>query len=194
MNLFTNKMLNEEETKHISKFLSLVLRHKPEAIGITLDENGWTPVDTLIEKLMLKGQRIDIDILKYIVDTNAKKRFAFNDTFDKIRASQGHSVTIQLGYEPQVPPEMLYHGTAEQYINSILSTGLNKGNRHQVHLSADGATAVNVGKRHGKPIVLEILSGQMHKDGYNFFISENDVWLTNDVPVKYIRGIDIKTL
>lgn len=179
-------MLNEKETTRISKFLSLVLRHKPETIGITLDENGWTPVTTLIEKLALAGTQIDIDILKHVVDTNAKKRFAFNDTFDKIRASQGHSITIELGYDQQLPPAILYHGTAVQHIDSILSTGLNKGSRHQVHLSADINTAISVGKRHGKPIVLEISAEKMHNDGFTFFVSENNVWLTDNVPVEYI--------
>lgn len=180
-------MLNEKETTRISKFLSLVLRHKPETIGITLDENGWVSITTLIEKLSTANMTIDLEILKHVVDTNAKKRFAFNDTFDKIRASQGHSVAIELGYEPQVPPEVLYHGTAAQHIDSILSTGLNKGSRHQVHLSTDTTTAINVGKRHGKPVVLEIAAKQMHEDGYAFFVSENNVWLTDNIPVEYIK-------
>lgn len=179
-------MLNEKETKRISKFLSLVLRHKPETIGITLDENGWTPVTDLIEKLSTAGTSIDFSILKHVVDTNTKKRFAFNDTFDKIRASQGHSITIELGYEPQVPPKILYHGTAAQHIQSILSTGLNKGNRHQVHLSADINTAISVGKRYGKPIVFEISAEKMHNGGYAFFVSENNVWLTDNVPIEYL--------
>ena len=179
-------MLNEKETTRISKFLSLVLRHKPEAIGITLDENGWTPVTILIEKLAIAGTQIDIDILKHVVDTNAKKRFAFNNTFDKIRASQGHSITVELGYEEQVPPEILYHGTAAQHIESILSTGLNKGSRHQVHLSADTTTAINVGKRYGKPVVLEVAAGKMHNDSFVFFVSENNVWLTDNVPPGYL--------
>lgn len=179
-------MLNEKETTQVSKFLSLVLRHQPETIGIKLDENGWTTVSDLIEKLAAAGTSIDFNTLKHVVDTNAKKRFAFNDTFDKIRASQGHSIAIELGYEPQTPPEILYHGTAAQYIDSILSTGLNKGNRHQVHLSADTTTAINVGKRHGKPVVLEVAAKKMHNDGYAFFVSENNVWLTDNVPVEYI--------
>jgi putative RNA 2'-phosphotransferase len=179
-------MLNEKEITRISKFLSLVLRHKPETIGIILDENGWTPVTILIEKLAITGTQIDIDILKHVVDTNAKKRFAFNNTFDRIRASQGHSITIELGYEQQVPPEILYHGTAAQHIESILSTGLNKGSRHQVHLSADTTTAINVGKRHGKPVVLEVAAGKMHNDGFIFFVSENNVWLTDNVPPGYL--------
>lgn len=179
-------MINEKETTRISKFLSLVLRHQPETIGITLNENGWTPVNELVEKLGTAGTSIDFNILKHVVDTNAKKRFAFNDTFDKIRASQGHSITIELGYEQQIPPAMLYHGTAAQHIDSILSTGLNKGNRHQVHLSADINTAISVGKRHGKPVVLQVTAKKMHSDGYAFFVSENNVWLTDNVPVEYI--------
>lgn len=184
--IIEKEMLDEKEITRISKFLSLVLRHKPETIGITLDENGWTSVTMLIEKFAVAGTSIDLDILKYVVDTNTKKRFAFNDTFDMIRASQGHSVTIDLGYEPQVPPQILYHGTAAQHIDSILSTGLNKGNRHQVHMSADSNTAISVGQRHGKPVVLEIMAEKMYNDGYAFFVSENKVWLTDNVPVKYI--------
>lgn len=168
-------MLTEKETTHISKFLSLVLRHKPETIGVTLDENGWVSVDTLLEKMSTSGTKIDIETLKYIVDTNAKKRFAFNEDLTLIRASQGHSVTIDLGYTPQQPPEILYHGTAITNIESILQHGLEKRERHHVHLSSDIATATNVGSRHGKPIVFEVASARMHTDGYTFIVSENKV-------------------
>jgi len=115
-------MLSEKETTRISKFLSLVLRHQPETIGIELDDNGWTDVNTLIEKLNRGGVKFDFEVLKHVVDTNSKKRFAFNESFDMIRASQGHSVEVELGYSPQTPPAVLYHGTAMKNIASILAT------------------------------------------------------------------------
>ncbi|MCE3228513.1 MAG: 2-phosphotransferase [Bacteroidetes bacterium] len=180
-------MISEKQNIKISKFLSLVLRHKPEAIGITLDENGWTNVDILIEKVNAAGTFITPAVLKHVVDTNSKKRFAFSDDLKMIRASQGHSIDIELGYEPKEPPAILYHGTAEPFIESIFKTGLEKRKRHHVHLSKDFETATKVGQRHGKVIVLEVLSGEMHNEGFEFFVSENNVWLTDHVPVKYLR-------
>lgn len=181
-------MISEKENTRISKFLSLVLRHKPEEIGIELDENGWTDVTMLIEKVNKAGIALTFEILKHVVDTNAKKRYSFNESFDKIRANQGHSVEIDLGYTPQVPPEILYHGTGEKFIGSILEKGLLKQNRHHVHLSADVETAFMVGQRHGKPFVFEVLAGQMHRDNFQFFLSANGVWLTDFVPVKYLKN------
>jgi putative RNA 2'-phosphotransferase len=179
-------MLSDKETTHLSKFLSLVLRHKPETIDLSLDENGWADTALLLEKMRMAGKTIDIDILKHIVDTNAKKRFAFNEDMSRIRASQGHSLKIELGYEPQEPTLILYHGTAVQNVKAILEQGLVKGSRHHVHLSTNKETAINVGSRYGKPVLLEVLSGQMYNDGHQFFVSENDVWLTDNVPPKYI--------
>ena len=172
----------------ISKFLSLVLRHKPEKIGIQLDPNGWVDVDTLLAKVNRYGIELDRKTLVHIVETNSKKRFAFNSSFDKIRASQGHSVDIELGYINQEPPEILYHGTSEQSVCSILETGLEKRNRQHVHLSSDIETAVKVGERHGKPFVFEVLAKKMHNDKFEFFLSDNGVWLTETVPVKYLRS------
>jgi putative RNA 2'-phosphotransferase len=180
-------MIGEKQNTKISKFLSLVLRHKPETIGISLDENGWTDVDTLIKNVNASGTFLTPAILKYVVETNSKKRFAFSDDFKMIRASQGHSINVELGYEPKKPPVILYHGTAEIFINSILKTGLEKRKRHHVHLSSDVETARKVGERHGKVVVLEVLSGQMHEAGFEFFISENGVWLTDHVPAEYLR-------
>jgi putative RNA 2'-phosphotransferase len=156
-------MISEKDPKQISKFLSYVLRHNPEAIGITLDANGWADVALLIEKLNRAGTHIDAEMLSHIVETNSKKRFAFNEAKDKIRASQGHSVEIELGYEPQLPPEVLYHGTAAQNVDAIMKDGIRKGTRHHVHLSLEKATAANVGGRHGKPVILEVMALQMHK-------------------------------
>lgn len=179
-------MLTEKETTNLSKFLSLVLRHKPEEIGITLDEQGWVTVDELLNKLNANRHNITLEILQHIVDTNAKKRFAFSDDKLKIRASQGHSVEVELGYEPQIPPDVLYHGTGSQSVADILQTGLQKQSRQHVHLSSDVATAINVGGRHGKPVVLIIMAGEMHKQGHKFYLSENKVWLADGVPAEFI--------
>ena len=172
---------------HISKFMSLVLRHKPEELGITLDERGWTDVNVLLQKIKDRGFSIDMEILKQVVAENSKKRFAFNEDGSLIRASQGHSVEVELGYSPETPPEFLYHGTAEQYVESIRKEGLLKRNRHHVHLSTQIETATQVGLRHGKLVLLKIKSGEMQRAGYQFFISENGVWLTEAVPVEFIE-------
>ena len=177
---------------NISKFLSLVLRHQPETIAITLDQNGWADVNDLIEKANNYGIKFDRETLNHIVATNPKKRFAFNDTLDKIRASQGHSVEIELGYTNQKPPEILFHGTAEKFVQSILDTGLEKGNRQQVHLSADVETAIKVGQRHGKPFVFKVVAEKMYNDNFEFFISDNGIWLTDNVPTKYLKQNDEK--
>jgi putative RNA 2'-phosphotransferase len=185
-------MISEKQITSISKFLSLVLRHQPEKISIELDQNGWTDVVTLLEKSNSYGIKLDIETLKHIVETNSKKRFAFNDAFDRIRASQGHSVEIDLGYTNQKPPEILFHGTGEKSVQSILDTGLQKQNRQQVHLSADLETAIKVGQRHGKPFVFKVLAEQMFNDKFQFFISDNGVWLTENVPTKYLKQNDEK--
>jgi len=182
-------MIDEKDTKNLSKFLSLILRHNPDRIGISLDANGWADTGLLLEKMNAHGTAIDMALLRHIVDTNNKKRFALDKTGQRIRASQGHSVAIELGYEPLMPPEILYHGTAEKNLTPILEQGIVKGSRHHVHLSSDKATAVNVGSRHGKPVVLEVLALQMHTNGYPFFLSENEVWLTESVPANYIRSL-----
>ena len=183
-------MINEKQITKISKFLSLVLRHQPEIIGIQLDQNGWTDINELIEKANKNKIRFDREILNYIVSNNSKKRFAFNDTFDKIRASQGHSVEIELGYTNQKPPEVLFHGTAEIFVQSILDTGLEKRNRQHVHLSSDLETANKVGQRHGKPFIFKVFAEQMYNDNFQFFISDNGVWLTDNVPTKYLKRND----
>jgi RNA:NAD 2''-phosphotransferase len=179
-------MANEKQLKHISKFLSLVLRHKPDTIGIELDANGWTSVDDLIQKSNAYGIKYDLDTLKHLVETNNKNRFAFNDNLEKIRASQGHSVNIDLGYSPQQPPEFLFHGTATRFVDSILESGLVKRSRQHVHLSMDLETATKVGQRHGKLFIFKVLANQMFEDQFKFFISENGVWLTDHVPAKYL--------
>jgi putative RNA 2'-phosphotransferase len=183
-------MISEKQLTHISKFLSLVLRHQPETIAIQLDQNGWTDINELIEKANIYGIKFDRETLNHIVATNSKKRFAFNETFDKIRASQGHSIAIELGYTNQQPPEILFHGTSEKFVQSILATGLDKRNRQHTHLSADIETAIKVGQRHGKPFVFKVLAEQMYKDNFIFHISQNGVWLTDNVPTKYLKQND----
>lgn len=179
--------MNEKEITRISKFLSLVLRHKPETIGIELDKSGWTDVSTLIEKANTANVPLSFELLKHIVGANVKKRFAFTEYFDKIRANQGHSIEVELGYEPKEPPAILYHGTGQKFVSSIQEQGLQKQSRHHVHLSADMETAINVGGRHGKPFVFEVLSGQMYNDNFQFYQANNGVWLTDQVPVKYLK-------
>lgn len=180
-------MENQRNIK-LSKFLCLILRHKPETIGIKLDKHGWTDVSKLIENMNEAGKNLSLNKLKEIVETDNKNRFSFKENFKKIRANQGHSINIDLGYNPQQPPEFLYHGTAEKFVNSIFEKGLKKQNRHHVHLSVDTETAVKVGQRHGKPFVLKVFSGKMYKDGFKFFLAENDVWLTDNVPGKYLKA------
>lgn len=178
----------------VSKFLSLVLRHKPDTIGITLDEHGWTDVEELMKKSKEHGVNFDLDMLDFVVKTNNKKRFAFNDSKTKIRASQGHSVDVDLCLQQQVPPEFLFHGTSIDSVNSIMSTGLNKGKRNHVHLSKDVDTALKVGMRHGKPVVFRVLAANMVATGkYVFYLSENGVWLTNNVPPEFLELKEIPT-
>ena len=183
-------MLNEKETTRISKFLSLVLRHQPQTIGLQLDENGWAAVAELLLKMAEHKMPLLVEDLQHVVATNAKKRFAFNEDGTKIRASQGHSIEVELELQPQVPPATLYHGTSEKSVASILSVGLNKRSRNHVHLSTDTATAIAVGKRHGKPIIFEVATAQMQADGYVFYLSENKVWLTDNVPAKYLKVLE----
>jgi len=179
-------MLSEKETTRLSKFLSLVLRHQPELVGISLDEQGWTDVKTLLEKMRQSESTFTFDALKHIVDTSPKKRFAFNSTLDKIRANQGHSVEVELGYAAASPPELLYHGTALRNLESIMAKGLEKRDRHHVHLSGDTETALKVGQRHGKPVILQVHAARMASNGFTFFLSDNGVWLTDHVPAEYI--------
>ncbi|MCC6723707.1 MAG: RNA 2'-phosphotransferase [Saprospiraceae bacterium] len=169
-----------------SKLIALVLRHRPDKIGLSLDQNGWASTDELLHKLNEHGHRFDLDLLKSVVENNDKKRFIFSKDLTKIRANQGHSVDVDLGLAPKDPPTILYHGTAEKFINSIQKSGLVKGSRQHVHLSADLDTARKVGSRHGTPVVLTVHSGEMRMDGHSFFQSENGVWLTESVPVQYL--------
>ena len=173
--------MNTKKKNKTSKFLSLVLRHKPEEIGLILDSDGWADVNELLQKI-----DISFEDLKEVVNTNDKKRFAFSDDFNKIRANQGHSIKVDLKLEPTTPPEILFHGTAEKNITSILEKGLLKQDRNYVHLSADIDTAKKVGMRYGKSIIIKVNALKMNQEGHLFYISENGVWLTNFVPVGYL--------
>lgn len=171
----------------ISRFLSLVLRHDPDKIGIQLDEEGWIDVDTLLIQMNAHGKRVDFETLCDVVVTNDKKRFAFNEDKTRIRANQGHSIKVDLKYEALQPPEYLYHGTVGKFMDAIKKNGLLKMNRHHVHLSESLETATKVGARRGNPIILTVNSGEMAKEGHLFYKSDNGVWLTDTVPSEFIN-------
>ena len=171
----------------ISKFLSFTLRHQPEKIGLRLSDSGWAPVEQLIEAARRHGVEFTLEELQNVVANNDKKRFSLSEDGLWIRANQGHSIEVDLGYSPIAPPEILYHGTAERFLTSIRQQGLVKGKRHHVHLSADAVTAAKVGQRHGKPVVLRVEAGRMHLDGFVFYLSPNGVWLTESAPVQYLH-------
>lgn len=168
-----------------SKYISLILRHKPETIGITLDEHGWANVNDLI-KGVNKTHKLDMELLEEIVATDDKQRYSFNGDKTKIRANQGHSIDVDVELEEAVPPQYLWHGTGEKYVESIMESGLIPKSRLYVHLSEKYLTAVDVGLRHGRPKVLCVKSGQMYEDGYKFYKSKNGVWLTKFVPIEYL--------
>ena len=179
--------MNEQEKKTISKFMSLVLRHNPAKAGLTLDGNGWADVDKLLAGLnRSRRSPVTLDDLKEVVATNDKQRFSFNADYTKIRANQGHSVKVDVELREAEPPDILYHGTAEKFMESIKAEGLKAKTRLYVHLSADEETAVKVGRRHGVPRVLLIDAGKMYADGFKFYLSENGVWLTESVPAEYV--------
>jgi len=178
--------MNDKQRTGISKFLSLVLRHQPEVAGVALDGNGWVGVDDLLRGCATAGRRVTREQLDEVVATNAKKRFEFSEDGTKIRASQGHSVKVDLGYTPAEPPDVLYHGTATRNLDSIRAKGLVKGQRHHVHLSAETDTAISVGTRYGKPIVLHIDARAMRAAGHAFYASTNGVWLVEHVPAEFL--------
>lgn len=170
----------------ISKFLSRVLRHSPERIGIALDSAGWVSVDQLLTAARRSGISLDRATLQRVVEDNDKQRFAFSSDGTRIRASQGHSISVDLGLQPRRPPDVLYHGTATHNVDSIRAAGLHPGRRTHVHLSRDEATARKVGERHGRPVVLRVAAGAMDRAGHEFLRSDNGVWLTASVPPQYI--------
>lgn len=174
--------------KKTSVFISLILRHKPETIGITLDAHGWADVEKLIKGInATEKYQIDMPMLEEIVRTDNKQRYSFNEDKTKIRANQGHSIEVDVELNEAEPPEILYHGTGEKYVESILREGLIPKSRLYVHLSKDMETAVNVGNRHGKSHIFIVRTGEMFRQGYKFWLSENGVWLTKEVPTEYLE-------
>lgn len=182
--------MNTKKRTRTSKFLSLVLRHQPEKIGLTLDEAGWVRVDVLLDALGSHGRKLDRESLEEIVRDCPKRRFALSDDGLRIRANQGHSVDVALGYVVAVPPEVLFHGTVARVLPAIRDSGLLKMKRHHVHLSADRVTASQVGSRRGKPVILTVRAGDMARAGHTFHRSDNGVWLTERVPPEFIHFRD----
>lgn len=181
--------MNKESLKKISKSLSYVLRHRPDTVGIELGDGGWVAVDELLAAFERSGKSISRELLDTVVVENDKQRFEFSDDQLRIRAQQGHSAEVDLGYEPATPPDVLYHGTATRNLDSIFQDGLVKGRRHHVHMSTNQETMIQVAMRHGKPVVLAIDASKMFADGHEFFVTGNHVWLTDHVPPGYIRHI-----
>lgn len=175
--------MNLEDT---SKFMSLILRHKPEVIGVHLDEHGWADVDALIAGIA-KTREFNREMLTEIVRTDDKRRYSFNEDKTLIRANQGHSILVDVELEKKEPPEYLWHGTGAKYVKSIEKQGLIPKSRLYVHLSNEKDTAVKVGSRHGKPVLYVVKAKEMYQAGYSFFLSQNGVWLTKEVPVKYLE-------
>lgn len=170
------------------KFIALILRHRPEAIGITLDEHGWAKVDELLEGVS-RTRPLTMAELERIVLEDEKQRYSFNEGKTKIRANQGHSIPVDVELQQQIPPRYLYHGTGEKSAASILAEGILARSRLYVHLSPDRETAVKVGARHGRPVVFRVAAEQMHRDGHVFYRSVNGVWLTKQVPAQYVAVV-----
>ncbi|MGW3934839.1 RNA 2'-phosphotransferase [Streptomyces phaeochromogenes] len=177
--------MDERRTVKVSKYLSKHLRHQPERIGLTLDEGGWVEIETLMAAAQAHGFRFTRDELDHVVANNDKRRFAIEGS--RIRASQGHSVEVDLGLAAATPPAYLYHGTVSHSLDAIRAEGLRPMNRHDVHLSPDRETATRVGARRGRPVVLSVDAAAMHRDGHEFRVSANGVWLTAAVPARYLR-------
>lgn len=177
-----------KDNASLSRYISLILRHHPEAAGIELDSHGWAEVQALIDGIS-KTRPIDMAALEEIVATDSKQRYSFNNDKTRIRANQGHSINVDVELEEVIPPEILYHGTGERYSQKIDSEGLIPGSRLYVHLSPDKDTALKVGRRHGKPAVYEVMSGLMSQEGYKFFRSVNGVWLIKEVPARYLKRL-----
>ena len=179
--------MNEKQLVKISKYLSKHLRHQPDRLGLTLENGGWVKVDELLKACAENNFPIAFDELKEVVERNDKQRFSFDESGEKIRANQGHSVEVDLQLKKQTPPARLFHGTAEQNISMIRRHGLLKMARHHVHLSADTETARRVGARHGKPVIFAVDARAMLEKGFEFFVSENGVWLIASVPPKFLE-------
>ena len=182
--------IDEKSVRRISTFLSLVLRHKPDKIGIQLDEAGWVEIEVLLEALRKSGQKISRDLLEHVVRTNDKQRFTIDESGQRIRATQGHSVEVELGYAPADPPAILIHGTPETAVTAIRESGLQNIKRHHVHLHCDSSIASAVGARRGTPVLLKVKAQEMAKEGFVFYVTANQVWLTDHVPPRFIEFPD----
>lgn len=180
-------MAKIDKKDRLSVFLSLILRHQPDAAGISLDQHGWADVEELIRGINASGRHIDREILEDIVRSDEKERYRFDQNKTQIRANQGHSILVDVNLKEAEPPAVLYHGTADRFLDTIKSEGLKPMSRLYVHLSKDYDTAVNVGKRHGKAVVLEVDATRMKRDGKVFYLSENGVWLTESVESEYLK-------
>lgn len=174
------------EPSRTSRFLAYVLRHAPARFDLSMDQSGWVDVAALLAVCNANGHPLTPALLAKVVAQDARQRYEFSDEGQHIRASQGHSVPVDLGYAPAEPPAILYHGTARQFLDAILREGLQKGQRHHVHLSLDADTALAVGQRHGTPVVLLVDAGQLHRDGGVFYQSSNGIWLVETVPPQYL--------
>jgi putative RNA 2'-phosphotransferase len=181
--------LKNELTRH-SKFLSLVLRHKPKVLQLTLDGEGWVEIDELIKQSQNSQHPFTFDIIKKVVQSCDKQRFKLSEDEKRIRANQGHSIDIDLSLQPTTPPDVLYHGTAARFLSQILDQGLKKQTRQHVHLSTNKETATKVGSRYGKPVILAIDAKSMHQNNCTFLRSDNGVWLTDNVPAMYLKPIE----
>lgn len=180
--------MNSERRKKLSKFLSYVLRHHPESIGLKVDKHGWADLDELIQKAKADGRKLERDSIKEIITKSEKNRFILSEGGDFIRAGYGHSIDVDLQLRPKTPPELLYHGTAKRNVSSIMEEGIRPGGRNFVHLSATHGEAKNVGSRHGQPVILKIQAKKMHEDGYDFYQSESEegIWLTEKIPIEFL--------
>lgn len=181
--------MDRRKREDTSKFLSYILRHQPQAIGIQLDSEGWADLDALIEGAASQGRSLTREDILDVVASSDKQRFAVSADGRQIRANQGHSTpTVAIEHEPKTPPALLYHGTASRFLDSIRAQGLLPGTRHHVHLSFEKQTAEDVGRRYGTPVVLEIDAAAMHRQGFRFYQADNGVWLTDRVPAEFLRG------
>jgi putative RNA 2'-phosphotransferase len=177
---------SDDTLRRASKFLSLVLRHDPDSIGVAMDPAGWVAIAELVERTADQDHPLTAELIRRVVATSDKQRFALSPDGHRIRANQGHSIEVDLGLDRVEPPPLLHHGTATRFLDSILAEGLRPGQRRHVHLSADRATATEVGARHGRPVVLDVDAGAMHKSGIVFHRSANGVWLTDAVAPQYL--------
>jgi putative RNA 2'-phosphotransferase len=179
--------VDPRRAERVSKLLSFGLRHRPDELGLQLDAAGWADVDQVLESLAVRGEQLTLEELLQVVATSDKKRFALSEDGRRIRANQGHSVSVELGLRPREPPPRLYHGTVDRFLDRIRAEGLLRGSRTHVHLSSDEGTArVVASRRKGLPVILTVRAGAMHADGFPFYLSDNGVWLTAHVPARYL--------